>query len=207
MNELVETHEHLGWTIKVFTDDNPSNPRTEWDNAGTMTCFHKRYNLGDETDLCDSQFSGWQGLSDYLIKECGAKVILPLYLYDHSGITMSTGKFDCPWDSGQVGFIWISKEKILKEWGKKKLTKKCLEKAEACLRNEVKVYDHYLTCAVYGYVVETPDGEEVDSCWGYYGDAEESGLLEAAKNAIEYELAQRGFMDKRVEDVLINAEK
>ena len=30
-------------------------------------------------------------------------LMLPLYLYDHSGITMNTTGFSCPWDSGQVG--------------------------------------------------------------------------------------------------------
>ena len=30
-------------------------------------------------------------------------VFLPLYLFDHSGITMNTSGFSCPWDSGQVG--------------------------------------------------------------------------------------------------------
>lgn len=32
-------------------------------------------------------------------------LMLPLYLYDHSGITMNTTGFSCPWDSGQVGWI------------------------------------------------------------------------------------------------------
>lgn len=42
---------------------------------------------------------------------------LPLYLYDHSGITMSTTTFSCPWDSGRVGMIFCSHEEAVKEWG------------------------------------------------------------------------------------------
>lgn len=41
--------------------------------------------------------------------------MLPLFLYDHSGITMSTGPFHCPWDSGQVGFIYMTYEKFFDE--------------------------------------------------------------------------------------------
>jgi len=44
-------------------------------------------------------------------------IILPLFLYDHSGITMSTGPFSCPWDSGQVGWIYASKQKFIDETG------------------------------------------------------------------------------------------
>ena len=30
---------------------------------------------------------------------------------------MSTGPFSCPWDSGQVGFIYVEKKKVKEEWG------------------------------------------------------------------------------------------
>lgn len=91
-------------------------------------------------------------------------VILPLYLYDHSGITMSTGSFSCIFDSGQVGWIVCDNETIEREFdGDRDLAEKCLE-------SEVSVYDDYLTGNVYGFIVEDEDGEHVDSCWGFYGD-------------------------------------
>jgi hypothetical protein len=37
--------------------------------------------------------------------------IKDLYLYDHSGITISTSPFSCGWDSGQVGFIYLTRQK------------------------------------------------------------------------------------------------
>lgn len=43
--------------------------------------------------------------------------ILPLYLYDHSGLTMNTCGFSCPWDSGQVGWIYCSHKKMEEETG------------------------------------------------------------------------------------------
>jgi hypothetical protein len=80
-------------------------------------------------------------------------ISLPLFLYDHSGITMSTGRFSCPWDSGQVGFIYVSREKVREEYGWKVITKKREEKIVEILRDEVKTYDQYLTGDVYGYIV------------------------------------------------------
>jgi hypothetical protein len=103
-------------------------------------------------------------------------VILPLYLYDHSGITMNTGGFSCGWDSGQVGWIVCDQSTIDKEFDGDR------DKAEKCLEAEVEVYDHYISGNVWGFIAEqreVADGaeldddegwEDVDSCWGFYGD-------------------------------------
>ena len=53
-----------------------------------------------------------------LIALCKDKVaILPLYLYDHSGLTMSTNDFGDRWDSGCVGFIYMDKDTAMREIG------------------------------------------------------------------------------------------
>lgn len=112
-------------------------------------------------------------------------IILPLYLYDHSGITISTSPFGCPWDSGQVGWIYITYPEIEEEYGE--ITGKAIEKAEQVLKNEVKIYDMYLMGDVYGYMLEEKkecnscghiDYKLVDSCWGFYGDEFSSYLKE-----------------------------
>jgi hypothetical protein len=94
-------------------------------------------------------------------------------LYDHSGITISTGSFSCQWDSGQVGFIFVSKHKVQKEGIDE-------TKVEDYLNGEVETYDQYIRGDVFGYKVykvSTCDlghehEEELDSCWGFYGDEE-----------------------------------
>jgi hypothetical protein len=170
--------------VVIEQDNDPQESPREWDNLGVMVCFHRRYALGDETDLKESMFEGWDELEQHLVKEEGAAVILPLYLYDHSGITMNTTGFSCGWDSGQVGFIYATRKAILAEHNQQRLTKKLREKVEERLCAEVKVYDQYLTGDVWGYRVLDDDGEEVDSCWGMYGHdyAEEMGN-EALKDA------------------------
>jgi len=103
-------------------------------------------------------------------------VILPLYLMDHSGISMSTGPFGCPWDSGQVGWIVCDNETIEREWGGSR------ELARDYLRTQVATYDDYLTGNVYGFIVEEWDGndwEHVDSCFGFYGhDIHTNGMAD-----------------------------
>lgn len=164
----MEKHEYRGLTISIETDDDPESPR-DWDNLGKLICFHKRYDLGDKHNLRHEDFRGWAELEQHLRRELGAVVVLPLYLYDHSGITISTTPFNCPWDSGQIGFAYVTRETILKEYAAKSVTKALLAKVEKGLRGEVETYDQYLRGEVYGYTVTDRTGEQLDSCWGFYG--------------------------------------
>jgi len=194
--------EYRGHTIQIEYDDSPQNPRC-WDHAGKMICWHSRYNLGDEHSFdspeeffrelaCKIEPSLYdilpaidngetEGNSDTLIEKALDKaVVLELYLYDHGGITMSCSPFSCPWDSGQVGFIYLTPKEIKEEWGD--LSKESYEKAKKYLEGEVEVYDLFLTGQVYGYVI----GE--DSCWGFYG---EDDCIEEAKRAVDSIIADK----------------
>ena len=102
-----------------------------------------------------------------LVEQMEGMVILPLYLYDHSGITMNTTGFSCPWDSGQVGWIYADKRRIEAEYGK--VTPETMEKARQVLEGEVKSYDYFLTGQCYGFQLFRED-VEVDSCWGFLGE-------------------------------------
>lgn len=164
----VETIEHNGKTIEIYQDTDPINPR-ENDNADIMICFHNRYDLGDKHKYNSNDFSGWDALKQQIVKDYAPVAIKPLYLYDHSGITISTNPFNCRWDSGQIGFVLISRETALKENFSKRLTKKIKNWANRYIDASVKEYDQYLTGDVYGYIVKDENGEETDSCWGFYG--------------------------------------
>ena len=95
-------------------------------------------------------------------------IVLPLFLYDHSGRTISTAPFSCPWDSGQVGYIYVTFERARQEHGWKVMTKARRAKLIEYLQDEVKAYDDYLTGQVYGYVLTNDNGDTIDSLWGIY---------------------------------------
>jgi len=183
--EAVETKRIGKYEIEIIPDSDPESPR-EWDNLGTMICQHRRYYLGDKHNYDLSDCGSWfdvQKKLDY------PPIILSLYLYDHGGITMSTKPFSCPWDSGQVGFIFATKETLIKEYGR--ADEDIIKKAKEILEAEVKVYDQYLTREVYGYriyEVSTCDHghehrEEIESSWGYYG---EDICLKEAESVVNY---------------------
>lgn len=118
-------------------------------------------------------------------------IMLPLYLLDHSGLAMRTTSFHDSWDSGQVGWIYVSKEDALKEFGGDKMTSAIKQKAEALLRSEVEVYDSYLRGECYGFELYE-NGELSESCWGFIGNLEDACkdmaayLPDACKGMVEH---------------------
>lgn len=153
--------------LTIWQDDLNCNPR-DWDNLGTMVYGHGRYNLGDRT-FDSSLYEGWEEMKR---GECGAErdiIALPLYLYDHSGITMNTTGFHCRWDSGQVGWIYVTKEKAREELGVKRITKKVEERILEILKAEVDMFDKYISGEVYGFTLEDDEKGVHDSCGGFLG--------------------------------------
>ena len=190
MTDSYETLTHANCDISIEYDRDAANPRTDWDHLGTMVCWHDKHTLGDtdglsklKEDLRASTYyrDWWEDYynEDMLYFDQPADlrtamirchfVYLPLYVYEHSGITMSASSFSCPWDSGQVGFIYMTRAKAIENWGKKVCTLKVFNSALDCLNAEVDEYDQYLTGQVYGFIVEHKESEEQDSCWGFFG--------------------------------------
>ena len=148
---------------------------------------------------CDEHESDdWQDVYKEL-QNTDLVLIKQINLYDHSGITISTSSgypYNDRWDSCCVGFIYVTKKTIFKECGG--ITEgNWKDRADEYLEGEVQTYDQYLRGDVYGYTLtkkvihqekcphcgevirEYEDEEEVDSCWGFYGDClEENGILD-----------------------------
>lgn len=188
MDNLIE---YKGYTIEVRQDENVENPR-EWEPIGKMVCFHGRYELGDKHGYDQDNFNSWNELQQAIVDDNPDCIIFSLYLYDHSGLRIKIGSFNgllpqghAEFDSGQVGFIYMSK----KDMEKSNLT---VDEAIKVLESEVKIYDQYLSGDVYGYIVSKQDtckscehteNEEIDSLWGIYGYEE---AIAEAKQAIDY---------------------
>ena len=189
---MSEETEYKGYIIKIEPDDDLPSPRED-DNLGAMVCWHSRYDLGDKHDFCNTDvfMLGEEYLEDTpedfeLYTEHVPVIVLPLYLYDHGGITISTGReypFNDRWDAGQVGYIYVTLEKVRKEYGWKLITHARRKKIEEYLRNEVHAYAQYLTGDIYGYNILDKDSESLDSCWGFYGEKE---CLEEAKSIVDH---------------------
>lgn len=168
------------WSLELHHEIYPDNPREYYDQMGTMCCWHRRYNLGDkdvprsvedfwyllaEEAMSCLQVLGkadetWDDLDEMDADELASfvhrakqHIILPLYLYDHSGITMSTAPFSCPWDSGQVGYIYVSMRRLKEEYGDLSMEELCA-KGMQMLKSEVAEYDTYIRGDIFRCVIK-----------------------------------------------------
>lgn len=177
-----------GYTVCTYTDHGAENPREAFDHLGTVLLTRQcRYTFGDAF-VDPVSLQGFANDRRY--------ITLPIYAYEHSGITINTTGFSCPWDSGQSGIIYVEKATAIAEFGNpttktRRCTPKVREAALRCLRAEIDELDAYITGSVYGYAVFDPRGVEVESCWGYYGasrDALDSGIVQAKYHAAANDL-------------------
>jgi hypothetical protein len=184
--QIVKMAKKGNLTLKIVVDEEPESPR-EWDNLGTMVCWHGRYNLGDKHDFpTPEDFTAYLKTHD--------AVVLPVIMYDHSGLFFSTTRnypFDDHWDAGQVGYIYVTYEKLRKNYNVKRLTTKILDQARNSLIGEIETYTQWSCGNVYGFIVEevfTCDKgfehtRHVDSCWGFYGsDLEKNGIMDSVSD-------------------------
>lgn len=193
----MEKSKYRGFSIEIEQDEFPTSPR-EWSNLGKMVCYHRDYDLGDKHSFDKEDFLNGDNLMDGFEKGLRANginpvIILPLYLYDHSGISMSTRHsypYNDRWDSGCVGFIYADRDTILKEYSVKRITKKVIEKATAVLVSEVKTYSEYIEGDVWCYSVEDSEGEVIASCGGYFG-SDSKYMMECAEGEVDAEISSR----------------
>jgi hypothetical protein len=146
----------------------------------------------DGYELSNRQYKAVQNWMDSNV------FIKGVYMYEHSGVTVKTSPFSCRWDSGQLGYIYLTKEEAKKQLGIKRFTKKQQQNIYGYLEGEIETFDDYLTGNVYGFIVENEEGEEIDSCWGFYGDNH-------MKNGISDHVSHH-FEGENLEEIIDNVE-
>jgi hypothetical protein len=155
MSNSVKEIEYKGFLVRIEQDDDPQmNPRED-DNFGTIVDLNGRYALGDSVYLKEDE------LTD-------EDIVLPLYMYDHSGITISTTPFSCGWDSMAIGYVYVTAEDIRKEYNiEGDISSIDRERAKALLIAEVELYDKYIKGEIYMFVTN-------EDCVGGYTDIDEA---------------------------------
>lgn len=185
------------WLVaRIYQDPHPPSP-AEWDNLGEIAYLSK-----------SREVLGTKAVSVEQMDEIGRKVRdgeyigIPVWAYVHSGATIQAAwenPFSCPWDSGRSGWVYTTREKVLKEYGRKRMSPELRAKVHEILRGEVETFDQYLQGDVYGYeIVDTRDAEVIESCWGVYGH--DDVVQEAERVLLEVEKARNAQLCLRLEE-------
>lgn len=164
--------------VVIKFDNDLENPRTAWEHNNQCIFFHRNYDFGDKHNIDADDYEDFDAMEKALYKEHGALVVLPVYMYDHSGITIKTSPFGCNWDSGKLGFIVAYKEEIRKSYGVKRISAKLKERVTELLESEIKVLDQYLRGDIFSFLLLDSDNEIIDSCSGFYGDEADNGIFD-----------------------------
>ena len=98
-----------------------------------------------------------------------------MFVFEHSGISISVSDFRDRWDSGQAGWIYTTKDKVkerLISWGARYkdtngnfvdvTEENWREVAIENFKNEIRIYDMYLQGEVYELITEEYDKESDD---------------------------------------------
>ena len=173
--------EHCEWA---------ESPR-EWDNLTKCIFFGNYKHIGDKHDFdFNTEFDSRQDFIDRgedIIKEkFDAVLVKAVHLYEHSGTSISTnysGQYTCRWDSGTIGFAVITKADLRNEYGWKLITQKRLDSVmdnlNSVMDSEIDTLSDYVGGEVYQFSIEDENGNQEDSCGGFYGcDISKNGILE-----------------------------
>lgn len=154
-------------TAEISVDEYADfNPRVDYDNMWNFVSNCRSIDREEGELSLDELMEVLRGERKSVYKDY---IILPVYMYRHSGIALSLTPFGCPWDSG-IGFVaYVSKSALRNEYHTKRVNKDVIERATSCLRGEIEDYAHYLNGEVYIVNVTDEKGEEVECCGGFLG--------------------------------------
>jgi hypothetical protein len=217
--ETVKAINYKGYSIRIIQDENFDSP-DNWGNTDLFLVYDHRdfciQRKGFNPEEINEYLNILNALNasfievDYLneLNERKSELskydnyhIFPVYAYIHSGIALSLGKnqypFDCRWDTSMRGYILYEKNSVdipLNKEHNKELENKTDEEIYYHFANGlIETWNDYLSGNVYGYEIIDNDEDEdnLHSCWGFYGDFEKSGLIDEAKSQIDCELTRK----------------
>lgn len=179
--EALKTFKKGSYILEVFYSHMPDNPR-HYQDTTKLILFHKRYDLGDVHDYKHGDYLDWGQMEVDIIKKEEPGLILPVYMYEHGAVSLSTSSFNDRWDSGQVGFVimdWrtfkgMNEEQALTEIEGQLKDYASYINGEVCYYQISEVLTCNLGCQHKQYVTEAGDYYDFDLC---YND----GLLQLSR--------------------------
>jgi hypothetical protein len=197
---MIEAREVNGFRVEFYHDPDTESPR-DMTHGCEMVLSHRKYDLPNDAGLDLDDFGGWGEVGEALEKD-GALLVLPVYMMDHSEVSLSVADYGDPWDSGQLGLAYVTPQNWADTQGTKWTGDQSqVEQAQRLIADEVQIYGQYLNGECFGFRVLDFDGEELDSCWGFIGfDTVEEAAGESARD-LERKPKCTGTLNRRTGEV------
>ena len=188
-------YNYKGYRIRIEPDENSESP-DKWENDDVFLIYQHRQFTIERAGFDVHEIN--KAEDEYYI--------FPVEAYIHSGISLSlfNGTRSCRFDSSVSGYVLVRKTSFSEE-DSVKVAESLISDWNMYLNGEVYGYIIEKPKTVYSITKEdfdkelsegttirdleskfsiSTEWEEVDSCWGYYGDPNDTCLSEA-KNIID----------------------
>lgn len=179
MREIYKS-ENDSVVVKIEYDGFVSNPR-ENDELVNMVIWHKSIPSDEHNFENPTEFMEW-----YNSQEDQKLMIKPLFAHVHGNISLSTTMFSCPWDSGQIGYAYITQHAADSVIGFGNYDSESLSKS---IENSLKAYQYFLNGECYSVEIFDKKTGESQYSAGHLGYID----LDAVLCVIDEE--QREFVD------------
>jgi hypothetical protein len=187
----IEKFEHEGLVVRIVNDEDPQEP--DWgEDEMFLTCPKKGYTFGRRTRALPAPehhlpwgIGPWAEYGDEIPKppsQGGESEAYDLYEewqaeYDDTYVVWPFRCYNAHGSgTGQLHVVGEERWEDADGWVYVKRIQSSLERLaypdrdETTLRDQlIEVYAQWANGDVWGFIVEDSDGEELDSCWGFYG--------------------------------------
>ena len=165
----VEEYVNGDYKLVIAYDELAGSPREENCNQLRFVASGK-YSFYNDEAITPEELVKCNKHKDYLL--------FPVYCYEHGGVAFNLTGFHCPWDSGQIGFMYANKWRIYNEYDVNRISPKLKDKLRKNAEAELQELEDYVNGRTYLYELYK-DEEEIGSCSGFLGDDhEKNGLFE-----------------------------
>ena len=177
--------DYKGFKIIIDNDNDFCDSPNDWDDNEVFLVYdHRDFEIKREGFNCDDIFEAM----------CEGKKLFdgyfyfPVYAYIHSGISLQLKRWFNYVPQGHNEFDVSFKGFCMVKKMKGSYTQ---EKAYNLADNLLDTWNDYLHGNVWNFMTEDKEGNTIDTCCGFYGDPEKSGLMEEAKSSIDFEIEKR----------------
>lgn len=186
----------MAYTMRLDRDEDAENPRVAFDNLFSLAIWHHGRPMLDATGSSDTflerlaveaepdveaELDNATSPGEYDATLMAALrrhyYIQPVHCYEHGSVAYSIYPFGDPFDSGQCGWIYVARDKIRAAYPSS------YPDVDHLMLCELGEYEAWRNGDVWGYVIMSESGNEVESSYGFYGY---QAAQEAGRDALQY---------------------